>query len=120
MQVFVTVWLYSACLTGVGSGLFLLALSYMGTGFGFGDLEKDLLKLAAVSLLVGVADGLWTFLPMHHWSFRVIVMIVHWILLRLSFFEDLSSKEASMVAVVTRVFYFIAALVFMALAHSNA
>jgi len=120
MQVFVIVGLYSACLTGLGSGLFLLALSYMGTGFGFGDLKKDLLKLAAVSLLVGAADGLWTFLPMHHWSFHVIIMIVHWILLKLLFFEDLSTKEASMVVVVTRVFYFLVALFLMAVMHSNA
>ena len=120
MQVFLMVGLLSACLTAVGSGLFLVALSYMGTGFGFGDLKKDLLKLAAVSALVGVADGLWTFAPMHHWSFHVIVMLVHGILLRLFFFEDLSGKEASMVAVVTRVFYFIAALVLMAMVQSNA
>ena len=120
MRVFSIVGLYSACITAVGSGLFLLALSYLGTGFGFGDLKKDVLKLATVSVLVGVADGLWTFAPMHHWSFHVIVMLVHGILLRIFFFEDLSGKEASMVVVVTRVFYFIVALVLMALAHSNA
>jgi len=120
MRVFAVVGLYSACITAVGSGLFLVALSYLGTGFGFGDLKKDLLKLAAVSALVGAADGLWTFAPMRHWSFHVMVMLVHGILLRLFFFEDLCSKEATMVAVVTRVFYFIVALVLMAVVHSNA
>ena len=120
MSPFVTVGLWSACITAVGSVLSLLALSHLGTGFGFGDLEKDLLKIAVVSVLVGVAEPLMWSAPVQHWSFHIVVILVHAILLRLLFFNDLSSQEAFMVAVVTRVLYFLTGLVLKMLAHPRA
>ena len=119
MSPFVAVGLYSACIAVAGSFFFLLALSYLGTGFGFGDIKKDLLKIAFVSALVGLADAAWSLVPIHHWSFHLITMLVHGILLRVAFFEALSKKEASMVAVVSRVLYFLVALFLMALPQSS-
>jgi len=113
MPFYVTIALYSAIITAVGTGLSLLALSHLGTGFGFGDVLKDTLKIALVSVLVGVADALWSLAPVHHWSFHVIVALVHGFLLRMFFFYELSGKEATMVAVVTRVLYFLVALVLL-------
>ena len=120
MSPFVAVGLYSACIAAVGSFTFLLALSYLGTGFNFDNIMKDLSKIAFVSSLVGLAEAAWLLGAIHHWSFHLIIMLVHGILLRVVFFEDLSKKEASMVAVASRVLYFLVALVLMALPQSSA
>lgn len=119
MPLFVTVWVCSACITAVGSGLFLLALSYFGTGFGFGDVRKDLLKIAIVSAPVGVVDALWSFVPMRHWSFHVLAVIVHGILLRLFFLEGLCNKEAFLVAFVSRVLWLLISFSIYALMWRN-
>lgn len=119
MPFYVTIGLYSACITAVGSGISLLALSYLGTGFGFGEIAKDMLRIVIVSVLVGVADILWSLAPVHHWSFHVIVMLVHGFLLRVFFFHELSGKEATMVAVVTRALLFLVSL-FLAVMHPGA
>lgn len=95
--------LASAAVTLIGSFLALLGLSYAGTGFGYGDLRRDLLKLAAVSAVIGAVEAGWYFVPGYHWSFHALTVLAHTLLLRAFFLEEISMQEASMVAVATRV-----------------
>ena len=120
MQAFVVAAIFSFVVACVGSFVSLLLLSYAGTGFGFGDLRKDLLKLAIVALLVGLIDGAWTFMPNQHWSFYVITSVVHAIALSIAFFGDLSIKEAGLAAVGCRILYIIVGVTILAASQSTA
>ena len=106
VEAFVLLTVFSLGLGLIGNFLMLLALSYLGTGFGFGDLKNDGTRIFLVSLGLGLADGAWAFSPVYHWSFLVISAVVHWVLLQAVFGGDLSSREAGMVAVCYRVLYF--------------
>jgi hypothetical protein len=102
---FLTIVLLSGVIAFVVSFVCLLIFSYAGTGFGFGDLKQDLVKLVFIGLVVGAVDAAWQLLPWQHWSFYALTAVVHIGALRAAFMPDLSAAEATAPAVVTRLVY---------------
>ena len=95
----------------IGSFLALLFLNFLGTGFGYGDLKKDLLRIAGVATIVACVEGGWSFAPARHWTFAIITTVIHAIVFKLFFMEELETTEAVMAAVICRGVLIIAGMI---------
>jgi hypothetical protein len=119
MHLFLIISGYGFFIAAVGDFLILLALSYAGTGFGFGDLRKDVLKILAVSVIVGLIDGAWSLSPGQSFAFYAITAVIHSVVLRLFFFDDISNTEAGIVAVGRQIIYMIVLVAILAALASH-
>lgn len=120
MYAFVIITIVGFVLTLIGSFVCLLLLNYAGTGFGFGNIPKDLLKIAVVSVIIGLIEGAWTFSTRQSLAFNVLTALVHGIILTLFFFEDLSFKEGVLVGVGCQMIYLAATLTIFVAFHTTA
>jgi len=95
-------YLYTFVTCLIVSFLTLLVMSYLGSGFGFGHLVKDIGKLAVVALLVAGTEYAFLQAPRPHWSFQTMTALLNAFYLRMAFFQELSNQEACGVAVACR------------------
>ena len=119
MASFLTVSLFSFIVVAIGDFIILYILTYAGTGFGFGDLKKDILKLLCVSVIIGLVDGAWSLAPVQHIAFHGITVFVHAFVLAVFFFEEMARQEAFIVAVCQRILYLVIAVTILAATASG-